>query len=82
MAALLHFKKLLRDVKACQRDGSLPCCCRGVSAFEEYITDNEIKEVSYEELSALYEDPTNLEVIKDPLLRMRARACINQVGGR
>ncbi|GAB4816141.1 hypothetical protein N2152v2_003187 [Parachlorella kessleri] len=51
---------------------------QGVSVFEEYITDNKITDVSFEELSALYEDPTNLEVIKDPLLRMRARACINQ----
>lgn len=33
-----------------------------------------------EQLNALYEDPTKLETIQDPRLRLRAAAFINQVG--
>lgn len=53
-------------------------CCRGVAAFEKDLADKNMH-IDYEALTALYDDPTNLEAIKDARLRMRARACINQV---
>jgi hypothetical protein len=53
-----------------------------VGAFESYCTENHLENITFEELSALYEDPTNLDAIKDCKLRMRARSCINQVRAR
>lgn len=55
-----------------------PAWCRGVADFELYCAENKAP-VTFEVLSALYDDPTDLEVIEDQHLRLRARACITQV---
>ncbi|PRW58310.1 hypothetical protein C2E21_3288 [Chlorella sorokiniana] len=50
----------------------------GVSQFEEYCAENRI-DISFETLSELYDDPTDLRPVVDPHLRMKARAIITQV---
>ncbi|EFJ49240.1 hypothetical protein VOLCADRAFT_104461 [Volvox carteri f. nagariensis] len=51
---------------------------RGVSAFEEWCAVNAPEEVSYDIISALYDDPDALHVLPTPRLRMMARAMIEQ----
>ena len=52
----------------------------GVSKFESQCAAIAAPgSIDYDVISALYEDPTNLEVIKDEGLRMQARACIATV---
>ena len=47
----------------------------GVSKFEAHCAANGA-DISFETLSQLYENPTNLEIITDQALRMQARSCI------
>lgn len=50
----------------------------GVARFESYCAQNK-SNITYETLTALHDDPTYLDVIQDPHLRMQARAIISQV---
>ncbi|KXZ49310.1 hypothetical protein GPECTOR_22g904 [Gonium pectorale] len=50
---------------------------RGVADFEQQCADKQCP-LSWEELSQLYRDPTNLDVIRDPRVRMAARATIQK----
>ena len=57
--------------------GKLPIALElGVSKFESYCAQNNV-DISYETISALYDDPMNLAVIEDPHVRMQARSCIS-----
>jgi hypothetical protein len=47
----------------------------GVSKFEAHCVSTKA-DISFETLSQLYENPTDLEVITDEALRMQARSCI------
>jgi hypothetical protein len=47
----------------------------GVANFEHYTAQHEL-DIPYEVLTALYEDPTHLEVIQDQRLRSLARSVI------
>ncbi|KAG7672251.1 hypothetical protein Ndes2526B_g06762 [Nannochloris sp. 'desiccata'] len=47
----------------------------GVSKFEAHCAASGA-DISFETLSQLYENPTNLEIIQDQGLRMQARSCI------
>ncbi|GIL60847.1 hypothetical protein Vafri_15366 [Volvox africanus] len=49
---------------------------RGVSAFEQWCAEHAAAEVSYETISALYNDPDALHLLPTPRLRMMARAMI------
>lgn len=49
----------------------------GVARFEQYCADNKVP-ISFELITELYEDPTDLRGIQDPLLRMQARSTIMQ----
>ncbi|KAL4426159.1 hypothetical protein ABPG77_007441 [Micractinium sp. CCAP 211/92] len=49
----------------------------GVARFEQYCADNKVP-LSFEVISELYEDPTDLRGIEDPFLRMQARSTIMQ----
>ncbi|GIL88629.1 hypothetical protein Vretifemale_16554 [Volvox reticuliferus] len=49
---------------------------RGVSAFEQWCAEHAAAEVSYETISALYNDPDALHVLPTPRLRMMARGMI------
>ena len=48
----------------------------GVSRFEAHCASTAAAGVSFDTISKLYEDPTDLAVIEDVHLRMQARACI------
>eukprot|EP00877_Chromochloris_zofingiensis_P012812 jgi/Chrzof1/7785/Cz02g36190.t1 len=50
---------------------------KGVSDFEKYCAEND-KEVDYDTMSRLYENPEDLSVLKDGKLRELARAMIEQ----
>ncbi|KAG2493838.1 hypothetical protein HYH03_008055 [Edaphochlamys debaryana] len=51
---------------------------RGVSAFEQWAAQHNDPDISYEHISALYDDPDALHVLPTPRLRMMARALIEQ----
>lgn len=53
--------------------------CRGVADFEAYCADHKPEGITFEVLSALYEDPTDLEPISDTHMRLMARSLINKV---
>ncbi|GIL75396.1 hypothetical protein Vretifemale_5198, partial [Volvox reticuliferus] len=51
---------------------------RGVAEFEAVCSDKGLP-LSWEELSQLYKDPQNLDVIRDPRVRSTARATLHRV---
>lgn len=46
-----------------------------MSRFETHCAETKA-DISFDTVTALYEDPTSLEVVQDPYLRMQARAYI------
>lgn len=54
------------------------CFRRGVSAFEQWCAQHCAADVSFEQISQLYDDPSALHVLPSPRLRMMARAMIEQ----
>ncbi|KAL4443924.1 hypothetical protein ABPG75_011661 [Micractinium tetrahymenae] len=71
---LLISKGYLRTVEAMR---SRLMASDGVARFEQYCADNKVP-LSFEVISELYEDPTDLRGIEEPFLRMRARSTIIQ----
>ncbi|PNH04137.1 hypothetical protein TSOC_009734, partial [Tetrabaena socialis] len=51
---------------------------RGVSAFEQWCAQHCAAEVSYDQISALYDDPDDVGVLPTPRLRMMARGMIEE----
>ncbi|KIZ00206.1 hypothetical protein MNEG_7758 [Monoraphidium neglectum] len=52
---------------------------KGVANFENYCAVNDLPHVDYEAITQLYQDPTDLSVIKDKRLKLMARSMIEQV---